>query len=412
MSSDEEIDGAEDGDFEDDGDFEMDEVEEEDDEGTGAVDDLDGDEDASREAEDVSHFSKPSVKDPRSNTERGEAVRTQLALWDGLLETRIKIQKPLSVCNTLPHPTNSALFVDRIDEASRKQIDDVLHELRGLLAELGELHSVFLKGNYTVLRSSSRRDSDEEIESDTEDDEAEDKDGADTSSMNKFANKSMDLEEMERLLEENYRSMEPFRNSTLETWNSRTQQFAVGTKKGFSSFEQAPVKQISQVMSDKGRLIERTQIPRTTYRILGSTMNVSADSIAAENENKTEKPSEPKVNPEIFDDDDFYHTLLRELIERKSGDTTDPIELSRQQIQLGHLRKRTKKVVDPKAKGDRKLKFDPHPKLISFMAPQRVCSITEQARDDIFKSLFGKLQRGPATVEGVGNGLVGLRLVR
>ncbi|GAV04228.1 hypothetical protein RvY_14540-2 [Ramazzottius varieornatus] len=175
MSSDEEIDGAEDGDFEDDGDFEMDEVEEEDDEGTGAVDDLDGDEDASREAEDVSHFSKPSVKDPRSNTERGEAVRTQLALWDGLLETRIKIQKPLSVCNTLPHPTNSALFVDRIDEASRKQIDDVLHELRGLLAELGELHSVFLKGNYTVLRSSSRRDSDEEIESDTEDDEAEDK---------------------------------------------------------------------------------------------------------------------------------------------------------------------------------------------------------------------------------------------
>ena len=32
---------------------------------------------------------------------------------------------------------------------------------------------------------------------------------------------------------------------------------------------------------------------------------------------------------EIFDDDDFYHQLLRELIERKTMNLSDPIALSR-----------------------------------------------------------------------------------
>ena len=32
---------------------------------------------------------------------------------------------------------------------------------------------------------------------------------------------------------------------------------------------------------------------------------------------------------EIFDDDDFYHQLLRELIERKTSEINDPVEISR-----------------------------------------------------------------------------------
>ena len=32
---------------------------------------------------------------------------------------------------------------------------------------------------------------------------------------------------------------------------------------------------------------------------------------------------------EIFDDSDFYHQLLRELIERKTADVRDPLEISR-----------------------------------------------------------------------------------
>lgn len=32
---------------------------------------------------------------------------------------------------------------------------------------------------------------------------------------------------------------------------------------------------------------------------------------------------------EVFDDDDFYHQMLRELIEKKTSDVNDPIALSR-----------------------------------------------------------------------------------
>lgn len=34
-------------------------------------------------------------------------------------------------------------------------------------------------------------------------------------------------------------------------------------------------------------------------------------------------------DPEIFDDDDFYHQLLRDLIERKAEDASDPTLVSR-----------------------------------------------------------------------------------
>ena len=41
------------------------------------------------------------------------------------------------------------------------------------------------------------------------------------------------------------------------------------------------------------------------------------------------KDSLKDYEPEIFDDDDFYHQLLRELIERKTSDVNDPVALSR-----------------------------------------------------------------------------------
>ena len=41
------------------------------------------------------------------------------------------------------------------------------------------------------------------------------------------------------------------------------------------------------------------------------------------------KDSQKDYDEEIFDDDDFYHQLLRQLIERKTVDMNDPIALSR-----------------------------------------------------------------------------------
>uniref|UniRef100_A0A1I7SNV7 TRAUB domain-containing protein n=2 Tax=Bursaphelenchus xylophilus TaxID=6326 RepID=A0A1I7SNV7_BURXY len=64
------------------------------------------------------------------------------------------------------------------------------------------------------------------------------------------------------------------------------------------------------ILSDRARLIRRTQLKR-----------VNADRIAG--------PSEQTHDPEIFDDDDFYQTLLKEFIDQKSSQTLDPIQISR-----------------------------------------------------------------------------------
>jgi len=59
-------------------------------------------------------------------------------------------------------------------------------------------------------------------------------------------------------------------------------------------------------MANKTRLIERTHIKRSKYCIVGIPESINND-----------------VDQEIFDDDDFYHKLLRDYIENKTADVTD-----------------------------------------------------------------------------------------
>ena len=41
------------------------------------------------------------------------------------------------------------------------------------------------------------------------------------------------------------------------------------TSKSFSAFDQSALKQIEHVLSDQDRLIKRTQLKRSAYRVLG-----------------------------------------------------------------------------------------------------------------------------------------------
>merc|ERR1712203_85725 len=112
---------------------------------------------------------------------------------------------------------------------------------------------------------------------------------------------------------------------------------------------------------------------RNAYDIIGTETN---------DDNET-------YNDEIFDDDDFYHQLLRELIERKTSGITDPINLGQQWLQLQKVRAKAKKKVDTRASKGRKTRYDIHAKLVNFMAPTYpVSSLTEEAKNELFSSLF------------------------
>ncbi|KDD71880.1 hypothetical protein H632_c4240p0, partial [Helicosporidium sp. ATCC 50920] len=82
------------------------------------------------------------------------------------------------------------------------------------------------------------------------------------------------------------------------------------------------------------------------------------------------------LDPETFDDSEFYSFLLKEFIE-SSGNTDASL----------YSVPKKRKVVDHRASKGRKLRYHVHQKLVNFMAPVEV---EEPAfADQLFSNLFG-----------------------
>jgi protein AATF/BFR2 len=133
---------------------------------------------------------------------------------------------------------------------------------------------------------------------------------------------------------------------------------------------------------DKDRILKRTQLKRGAYKICGKKEEAPKETLKLETINNKEK-NVKDYDEEIFDDQDFYNQLLRELIDRKSNNLTDPVELTRHSIELQKLRTKTKKKVDTKASKGRKIKFDTHKPLVNFMAPIFRTTMPEEARYEL-----------------------------
>lgn len=142
--------------------------------------------------------------------------------------------------------------------------------------------------------------------------------------------------------------------------------------------------------------MRRTQLKRSEYDIIGYKKDVPEEEIKDPEEIEVnpvtrDRKDNDEYIPEIFDDSDFYHQLLRELIECKSADISDPVQLSRQWIALQQMRSKMKRKVDTKATKGRKIKYVVHNKLVNFMAPEKLVSWTDESKNELYSSLFGKL---------------------
>lgn len=90
--------------------------------------------------------------------------------------------------------------------------------------------------------------------------------------------KKRKLNDYSEILSDEYKNYIPYRNSAIQKWNDKTR-VASGkmANSNFSAFEQSTLKQIEQIMCDKSRLINRTQIKRSSYRILGTEQEPDSD---------------------------------------------------------------------------------------------------------------------------------------
>lgn len=344
--------------------------------------------------------------------EKSNCVRNQLQLWENLLEVRIKLQKCLITSNQMPQYDIYNNFKTNTEYI--KTADEVKNKLKTLLNNMLQLQSFFLKqypetehlSRYNKKRKAEENKDkvasigdpmDEEIPSDTEDEnenineeilsdiENENEKNIildeDTNNFNNnIFKKKLKLGNYEKILNNNHKSYINYRNSIIQKWNEKTK---IASGKLNKDTSESTLKQIKFALSDKQKLHNRSRLKRSEYKIIGK----------AELTEGNDGRKLQEYDSEIYDDDDFYHQLLRDLIEYKSSDITDPVQLSKQWIKLQNMRHKMKRKIDTRATKGRRIRYNVHNKLINFMAPITINDIwTDHAKNELYNSLFGKIK--------------------
>ena len=358
----------------------------------------DNDDDEDNDDDPLAHFTKSRD----DNVKKGEATKSQLDILDKLLESRIRVQKSLHVCNQLPQHDTMQGFRDEATPQVKEAYESAKSSMKELLNKLLALQDKICDSNtetsalLTTGNVTSSDPGDEEIPSDTEDeDEDVDKKEEKTTEQKNELNlpskrkHTLTVSEYGEEVVKRHKAFQSFQETTINKWHEKTRLASSVSSKNFASFDKSVTQQIKQVLADKERLVKRTQLSRVPLNVLGKKND---DTETEESNNGDCADLHLKNYDEnIFDDGDFYHEMLKELIERKSNiDADDPVAAGRRWLELQKLRTKIKRKVDTRASKGRKVRYDVHTKLVSFMAPQNVGTMGDQARNNLFATLFGQ----------------------
>lgn len=130
-------------------------------------------------------------------------------------------------------------------------------------------------------------DSDEEIPSDTDEEAKEDDEELEVKGPER---KKLKVSEYEKEINERHENCRDFFYRTLSLWSEKTKlasgRSGLGGKSGFSAFDQSILKQIEGILADKQRLINRTRVKRSIYRVLGSVLTSQETTKSTEEEKR------------------------------------------------------------------------------------------------------------------------------
>lgn len=358
-------------------------------EGDSVSDESEADNDVENEGA-VHTFSQGKANE---EVKKGKAVKNQLALWDQVLEGRIKIQKALVTANQLPQPQTFPEFKRSGGAKFAGELKNAHKALKALQRSLLELHDQLLfqkdeTSSIALGETGVQNESEEKRSDDSQDEE-------DLRQEAGLPKRKLEMAEYPDFMAKRFAAFQPYQNATLQKWHDKTRLTAGKSSKGFGAFDRNILTQVEQVLVDKDRLVHRTQTQRSEYRILGKkeAPRLTAEVSTEREEAELKANSHLKdVNEDVFDDDDFYHQLLRELIEHKTTvvDPNDQVALGRQWLSIQKLRSKIRKKVDTKASKGRKVKFQTHTKLVNFMAPVDHSTLSDKGRTELYRGLFGQ----------------------
>lgn len=348
-----------------------------------------------REDSTVKTISETNV---RIEMEKGNCIRNQLKLWESFLEMRIKLQKCVVISNQMPqHDTckefkSDADFVRKVDETKTNLtliMENMLQLKDLLLKQYSETRNLYDAKKRKIDRNKDENvNTGESMNEETTFDTERELENENQLSTNggieaveeSIPQKCLRYNDYNKILQKDHDLYREYRNSVIKKWNDKTWIATGSLNKGSG---QTTLKQIEFATSDMSKLRKRTRRKRSEYNVVGKSLS--------NEDNDGRRIQEYDV--EIYDDDDFYHQLLRDLIEYKSSNMTDPIQLSKQWIQLQNMRKKMKKKIDTRATKGRRVRYGVHNKLVNFMAPITVYDTwTDNAKNELYNSLFGKIK--------------------
>ncbi|XP_037927450.1 protein Aatf [Teleopsis dalmanni] len=316
---------------------------------TDSEDDNSDEDDSSDEDEEADNTTEMvAEKNIQKEMQKGLCVQNQVRIWEKLLELRIQSQKLLTKANQLPIIEDSTVELTNTRTETTQKLGVLLNSFLTLQSALTNQFSE-LKSN---MQHSLKRPS-------------------------PFVNNEMPpVKRIATHLQERFKEFQTYRNQVLLKWDDRTKLLApgAGSKKKSLHDEFNVLQKIDNALMNRSTLIEKSQLLKNNTK-------------TAENNNEDDEDSETP-NPNIYDDSEFYHQQLRELIEYKANTSTSMMEVTKQMLELQKLRQKMKKNVDTRASKGRKLRYMVHNKLISFMAPIDDTTWTDESKDELYKSLF------------------------
>ncbi|EGE03695.1 bfr2 protein [Trichophyton equinum CBS 127.97] len=281
----------------------------------------------------------------KADAVKGAAVKQQRLTFDALLNSRIKLQKGLTLVNGETLPSDETENLIKSAEMAALSLWNMLGDLRQTLAEHQTAGDAGQKKR--------KRPAPATVETSSAD----------------IWSQMCELEDQSL----------SHRRGVLDKWSRKVRGARSSTLSN----------------NNRGKLLNTSSDEQSMTTVLETYVS---------KESRGDKSSASNTNSEAriaYDDTAFYQSLLRDLVEqRMAASANGGVILDSISTQLprsgttnpitGMRKDKVKRTVDTKASKGRKMKYNVHEKLQNFMAPEDRGSWSNRARDEFFASLLGR----------------------
>lgn len=314
---------------------------------------------------------------------RGRDARKQIDAWGKLLGTRIRAQKVVRSAGRISTRAMTRYISDLEEDGDEMStLEDSLDALDQLSSHLFKAQQSIFSSYASTSESGSTLEALEGLQSQIE------KQTRPSSRKRKVEEDDHLNDQIALLMKMHEDVYSPMWKDVLSKWSWRTSNAtmedkrkakskfdsssAVGSSNGLKAIEQSAEEQIQRGMTGEAfeRLRKRTRVWRGTDN--ESRIDIDNAEGSDDEEDDSTNNAANAENVDVFDDSDFYAALLRELIDNKGGLSTTDAEGSAASASWAQAAKRAAKkhrVVDRNASKGRRLRFDVHEKVQSFMPP-------------------------------------------